>query len=264
MNVYIPLYYLIVSRLKRKIEIVSWLILYLIPIFIVSIYFYGMDFHYWSMILFGYVIFFTFYEVGYIENDIKTVLKEKSPNHRVTGALYDYIHNNYTRVVLVKYITGFIFTIGLYFYSKFLGVDLAPFIFGIIVTRVLFLLHNKVRNNYNIITFFLLSSAKYTSLLYLSLMPLFFENYNVELLILLFPLLRTIEHATKDKYNNERLKKMVGSLDSFRVIYYAVLLLGLMMAKPQNHVYVIMAGYYFMFRLFVFLLVLSFNDKFKR
>ena len=133
------------------------------------------------------------------------------------------------------------------------------FILGIGVSRIAFFLHNTLRNRWNILTYHVLSTTKYLSLLALFLS--FVEYRFVFLLVwLLFPVPRTLEHAIKVKYNFTRLQRFIGNLDTFRVKYYTLCLLvslGYYFFSKDEDGWIILlgVGWYFIFRGGIFILL---------
>lgn len=93
------------------------------------------------------------------------------------------------------------------------------FMVVLLISRVLFFLHNTLRSRLNILTFFGLAITKYIAILFL-VVPLDKLFFPITLSILVFPLLRTIEHSSRKKYNLPRYSKVVGSHDILRVRYY--------------------------------------------
>ena len=107
---YIPFYYLFYTRLKTKMEIVSWIIIFIIPQFLIT-YFY-LDLRvdiFFQLFLIAQLIFHTLYEVGYIENDISTTKKEKNPTLRLDKKSATYIKNNYQKIIYSRYCTILLF-----------------------------------------------------------------------------------------------------------------------------------------------------------
>ncbi|MEZ9563411.1 hypothetical protein AB4245_26070, partial [Vibrio splendidus] len=219
---YLPGHYLFLSRLKSKPEKLSWAILYVIPLLFISGHING-SYSIEIVILFilALLSFFSIYDLGYIENDVKTVLTEKEPTLRIDSATFDYYTSNYWKHNLIKILFSVVLILAIDSLSGLweIELNLLAFICAVIATRFVFFFHNKIRSRYNVLTFSLLSSLKYTSILIL-FCPYEQFPYYLTLSLLMFPLIRTIEHATKKKYKFIKIRNLVFSADYFRVRYY--------------------------------------------
>ena len=220
---YMPFYYLIYSRLKSKVDFISWVIIWIVPQFILSYLYTNMALGTFILLfLLTQLIFNSLYEIGYIENDVSTIDKEEKPTLRLNSEVYDYIKKNYHKVIYVKYVIVILAFVVLYLVngSFCIVLNIKNFILLLFVTRLFFYWHNSVRSKVNLLTFSILAITKYIfpftlfvmdnrELLYLSLFS-----------IALFPLLRIIEHSTHKRYAFTAYAKLVGNHDKFRIIYY--------------------------------------------
>lgn len=249
---YVPFYYLILSRLKSNIDRVSWIIIFIIPPFIIGFSYSKIDFsEYIFIFILANLAFYSLYEIGYLENDIQTTKKEKNPTIRIKDEDYNYLNTNYFKVISIKYIMT-LFLVTLLFFVIEDNLMVVAFIFILFVSRIFFYLHNFFRNRVNILTFFILAVTKYIMILFL-LMP--FNELFVPILlsILIFPLLRTIEHSSRKKYNLIKYSKIIGNHDLFRLKYYIFLIIVSLFFG--NKLMSIILGYFFFFRLFSYLLI---------
>ena len=77
-KLYFPFYYLYVSRLKTKLEQISWIIIFIIPQLLVTHQYQTLSSVIFILLFFtSQVVFNSLYEIGYIENDVKTSKIEK-------------------------------------------------------------------------------------------------------------------------------------------------------------------------------------------
>ena len=215
----IPFYYLVLSRLKSKIDRVSWIIIFIVPTFLLGLFFTDMSFYKYTLVfILANLVFYSLYEIGYMENDIQTTKKEKNPTIRINNSEYSYLNQNYSRIIKIKYIIVFILVLLLALIVEDIK-RLELFIGVLIVSRLFFYLHNFFRSRLNILTFFVLAITKYVMILFLVIpsdkliLPIFMA-------IVIFPLLRTIEHASRNKYKLEAYSKVIGNHDLFRLKYY--------------------------------------------
>src|SRR5690606_31344654 len=226
----IPGFYLFHSRLKRKTEIIS--LVYVYPLFLfLLIYFWGnFDLVKFSLVFIIYfLIWLSFYEIGYLENDVFTIKKEKKPTLRISQDEISTVEKNYKKILLFRILIGFSLAVTLYIFKYFdwINLNLLGLFSCILITRIAFWTHNKLRNRWNILTYFSLSCGKYLSA------PILFyyhlDNFIplIMTVLFLFPIPRTLEHAAKIKYNLKILPKIVGNLDRFRIFYYFIISLSM-------------------------------------
>ena len=221
---YIPFYYLFYTRLNSKMEIISWQIIFIIPqFFITSLYTEIRLGIFFQLFLLSQLIFHTLYEIGYIENDISTIKKEKNPTLRLDKRSATYIESNYKKIIDFIYCGVLLFLGLLYFidtHFKF-ETNVIFFIWLLLFNRIFFYFHNNIRNRFNILTFFILAVTKYIFplVLFVSI-----ENvlYPIILFVIAFPLLRSIEICMLKRHNFIKFVKIVTNLDKFRILYYLI------------------------------------------
>lgn len=260
----IPGYYLFHSRLKRKSEIVS--LLYVYPIFLFLIIFFWGDFqvvYFTITFVVAFLAWLSFYEIGYLENDVFTIKKETNPTLRIPDKEIDLIEKHYRTIISLRCLLGICFILILTCFNSvnWLQLNILGFISFIVIARFAFYLHNTIRSRWNILTYFMLSFSKYLSLAILFSPNL--ENFQFILIVILilFPIPRTIEHAAKIKYGIKFLGKHIGNLDRFRVVYYFLISLILLYFYIRNsHETFILISFlggiwFFFFRLMTFLLI---------
>jgi len=261
---YLPFYYLFYSRLKSKIDLISWIIIFIIPQFFITYMYVDLGLEVFVLLfLLSQIIFNTLYEIGYIENDISTTKNEKNPTLRLDGESNTYIKNNYLRIIYFRYFSVLLSVGLLYWVDSYFdfGLNIVSFFILLAINRVFFYWHNSVRNRWNLLTFTILAITKYTfpivlfidsdKLLYLGL-----------LFIIIFPILRIIEHSTHKRYSFVKYAELIGNHDKFRIVYYAffsILTFSFFFfsaLSTENFVVVISVLIYFLlYRIFSYLLV---------
>jgi hypothetical protein len=181
------------------------------------------------MFLLSIVVFNTIYEIGYIVNDTVTINKEHNPEIRISENDIKSLSVNWKKIALGRVAFSIALVAIIYYLDMVYSSDLniLAFIFLVFLESGFFYLHNTIRSKWNVITFFMLSFGKYVSPLVLFAST---NNFCVYLLISLFmfPVLRTIEHSTKVKYDIKLLINLVDVIDNFRVKYYAIMLIVLL------------------------------------
>jgi hypothetical protein len=253
-----PFNYLYLSRLKSKLEIYSIIWIYPLYLFVFVFLIYGFE---WIPGLFLFVLvlisWMSIYEIGYMENDAITIQKEQEPNIRIEANDIIFIQANFNKIVAFR-ILFFLSLMGVIFFSRLLPLNQVLFFIAYVAfTRLVFYLHNTIRSRWNIVTYFFLCVLKYF------IIPIMFLGWNhgIEpylIMLISFPLLRTMEHSVKSKYQFVKFREMLGSLDTFRVVYYsfclALVVLGYFMFNLSlNWVYAIF--YFFIFRAGIFLMI---------
>jgi hypothetical protein len=253
-----PFYYLFFSRLKSPAELLSLLWIYPIFLFVFLFGFYGLTLWPNSIsFLIGFFAWLSIYEIGYLENDALTIRKEVHPNIRISQGDIQFIQENFKSIIKGR-ILIFLFLVSVNGVLNLLPLNqLLLFIVIVLTSRFFFYLHNQIRSKLNILTYCMLCLTKYFvfPIVYLG-MEYGYEPYWV--ILLTFPLLRTFEHAQKPKYQLKKLNRWAGSLDLFRVKYYAILLgvaslLFIVNGGPKALLFSI--SYFFLYRLAIILLI---------
>ena len=230
---YLPFVYLISSRLKSKFELISWQIIFIIPQLLITYHF--LEVRTYIFILFfliSQLIFYSLYETGYIENDLVTTQKEKNPTVRFNKKNISYITKNYSGLIYTRYFVAFLFLFLLFWINTFTSYSFNILFFSgvLILTKIIFKIHNLIRNRFTIITFFLLSFLKYSFPIVLFINP---DKmiYPILLVLFIFPILRTLEVITLSRYNFKIISKLIGNIDKFRVFYYFLCLVIIAIIK---------------------------------
>tara|TARA_Y100000768_G_scaffold63599_1_gene43709 strand:- start:10714 stop:11553 length:840 start_codon:yes stop_codon:yes gene_type:complete len=233
---YFPFFYLIHSRLKKKFELVSWQVIFFIPQLLITYYYLDVRSNIFvHLFLIAQVIFYSLYETGYIQNDVITTQNEKNPTNRLNKKNKNFVLKNYTKITNLRYLITIFFIFVLLWLDSFTAyrLNFTNFLLILIITKIIFYIHNNIRNRLTIITFFLLSFFKYSFpiFLFISEDKLF---YPLLLCLIIFPVLRAMEVITLERYNFKTIKVFFGNIDKLRVIYYSVLLFVLIMSKIFN------------------------------
>ncbi|PSL01252.1 wbuO protein [Cecembia rubra] len=254
----IPFYYLSYSRLKSLPEKLSlvWIYPLFLMVFLFGFYQLEINPHFFSFFL-AFVAWISIYEIGYLENDALTIKKEAHPNFRINQEDIDLINKNFRRIAWIRILIFMGFTSSLYHFNFCSIEQIVWFVSIVIFARFFFYLHNVIRSRWNIISYFFLCLSKYWvfPILYLGLG----HGFDPYLIVLCcFPVLRTIEHAVKPKYKISWLKKLVGSLDVFRVKYYSIVLLFSFLIScgfSFTPILIYSIAYFYIFRLGVWMLI---------
>src|SRR5690606_14390831 len=109
MKFVLPGYYLFYSRLIRKSERISWLVVFPFAILLANIMAAPAE---WPWIvgvfLLSFLAWMAVYEVGYLENDVFTIDRETNPTLRISSEDIAWIKSNFYKIVgmrLVLFLT---------------------------------------------------------------------------------------------------------------------------------------------------------------
>ncbi|WP_209332928.1 hypothetical protein [Lunatimonas salinarum] len=254
----LPFRYLYASRFTCFSELLSLLWIY--PLFLGFLIFglYGVPQFptVWGFVI-GFGAWIAIYEIGYMENDVFATGRERFPTYRLDAARMAYAKAHFgrivtSRVLLFALLLGINWGAGLWSSAQ-----AAWFVAWVLGSRLFFVLHNRIRSRANIATYFGLCLGKYTVFPFLYLgVEYGWQPYGV--VMLCFVLLRTTEHAAKEKYGLVRFQQWVGDLDTFRVIYYssafAMAMLGWLMGTV-SFVFPAALAYFLVFRGAIWLLL---------
>src|SRR5690554_629196 len=219
---YLPFAYLFASRVKGWQKITSWIFRNYVVIFLIAYAVSEVDVA--TFVFLFTIAFFSWqslYEIGYLYNDSFTVDREKNPTLRDTQENILWVKKNWFFLLLIKGGLSFFILLFIYWLS-FLNVDnvnLGYFLFSLILTQLVFWVHNSVRSRLNILTFSLLSYLKFSSLIFLFYSGESYVNLAVSL-FLVFPLLRILEHSSKPKYALPHSPYLWGMFSIIRMPYY--------------------------------------------
>jgi hypothetical protein len=224
---YFPVTYLFYSRLNSILEKASWIFVFPGIVFLMNYLWFGSNYstiQFVVLFILYLCSWYSIYEIGYIENDAITIKEEENPTLRISKNEIHYVRKSFVKVSIFRLS---LLVVILYVISLFVSLfQILLFTACLIITFMLFKAHNYFRTRINILTYFGLSFFKYYSF---SL--LFLEDDYLQFAlfwILLFPLLRTVEHATKVKYRLPALHNFIGDHDVFRVVYYsAIVIVGM-------------------------------------
>ena len=221
---YISFYYLIHTRLRTNIDLLSWQIIFIIPQFTITYFYLNIRSDIFVLIFFiTQLAFHTLYEIGYIENDNLTTKNEKKPTLRLNRKGSAFIKKNYSKVIYVKYLIVLLLVGLLYCINTFAAyrLNIFSFISLLVLNRIFFFLHNNIRSRLNILTFFVLSITKFIFPLVLFID---FETllYPILLSVIIFPLLRSIEISTLKRHDFKFFSKIIGDIDRFRILFYLI------------------------------------------
>ncbi len=246
-----PYVYFLKSRLKSKIQRLSWIFVYFIPNIFLYLYITGFDISFnniFTMIL-SLILINCIYDNGYIQNDIILTKRETNPTLRIYGEELDNIRKNIRKIFLIRFvITIFILIL------IFILVDDYKIFISILTMSVLlqslYLIYNSVRSVLNLYLILPLSYIRF----YGFIIPFVPYKHLVEFIILtifIYPFSKFLEFTKQPRYGYEKISKLVGNVDLFRIKYYLIITIIYIIFYfliEINYIYIFVALYYLAFR----------------
>jgi len=214
---YLPFSYGWESRAKTWPDKISFFVIWLLPLFGLCAFFAGLSGRYVLQFLLAAVAQYSLYEIGYLQNDFVTVRHEKFPNYRLEESQHEVVKKRLKGMVAARLLTIALCCL-LLALAGVKEIALFRFVSALVILMGCFGLHNWIRSRWNILTYLLLCSVKYSVLLLL-FCPVEMLGTPLLTMFFAFPFPRTLEHASKEKYGLHFLK---GSFHRFRLIYYIV------------------------------------------
>lgn len=265
---YLPFLYLYKSRLGSLTKFVSWIIIYLIPV-LTLLFFQTKTFLSTSQILslglWSIFIVYTFYEIGYIQNDTETIKSEASPTLRLSKEQFEYYYAHRTIIYFARFMIGGI-ALGL-LKAWMPCAHILYFMASLGVILVLYQLYNYFRGDKLWWIYFILVTCKYIAPLFL--FATFFTPQLFILSCMIFPLPKTLESKCTRPISSETnfligfIRKNIlhfdkKRLDGYRVVSYGSLLLTALFLWGIEYFpigYVCLSGFIFMYRLLLWLFI---------
>ncbi|NIG76480.1 hypothetical protein F3J34_23195 [Klebsiella sp. Ap-873] len=246
---YTPFLYTIQTRLKSKAHVLSWLVIYIIPVFF-CFSFFNEDDSVTTIILkgvLGILLIYNLYEVGYIYNDAETIKKEKKPTYRLSPDSLDYYEKNKYSIYSVRFVAALIISIMIFIFFKNVG-----FLFAAWSIIILYAIYNNIRNIFNLPIHFLLVTVRFCSLLILY-SPIGFGCAFI-LMIFIFPVINTLERCSEKRFDLALFQNMTlcNKKDGRYKYYLALLLVSfvLLIIEPAQAtvVFTMYCIYFFIYR----------------
>jgi hypothetical protein len=221
----IPGFYLFHSRLRRTWEQVSWFLIHPLVAGYIAFVFSGLAAWKALPILFaGLLAWLSIYEIGYIENDRAAARSGDPTGQRLTATELAGIGQHYRLLMLSKWLVTAALCFVAWMLANAVGERIAVWRFVLVLTgaRAIFILHNRLRSRWRVLTFFGLYVVKYMALaLLFPVRP----SWGLAIVAtVIVPLPRWFEYSAKEKFRFRRWEVFVGNLDRFRVRYYAAAL----------------------------------------
>ena len=244
----IPFLYTLQSRLQPFQDRVSWLLIQIVPQAILVALLVD-ELTGATVVVFGLAVvaWQALYEIGYLENDVITFRREVNPTERIGARERQAVEAAWSVIVAVRVLVGSaIYLLAAHLAHAYaVPLNHAAFLAAISAMAIAFLAHNRIRNQLNVISYFVLSSARYSAVPLL-LVPAAAVPTALLISVLMLPLPRTFEHASKKKYRLRIPQRVTANTHLFRVLYYGAL--TCMALATSAGTLAIIASYFLVYR----------------
>lgn len=250
---FIPNFYFLRTRLKSKLQKVSWLFVYFIPGLVLFNHFKTLDnFTNFFIYLLGITVINIVYENGYIENDSRTTKSEADPNIRVSQKEFNFVDKNFNKIILIRlFLASLLISLFYYYSNDWIGTLIL--ILNASLIQIIYLLYNRLRNIANLYLILPLSFLRF----YGYILPFVTCEKLIEFTLavgLIYPISKTLEFATRKRFKIYFFIKNLINIDRFRVFYYSTISFVFYLLQVEA-IYFYIAIYYLLYRTATFLLI---------
>lgn len=261
----IPFLYFLKTRLKRKVQRISWIFVYFIPGFILFNHFANLtEPENIFLLLIGITLINYIYENGYIQNDVKTILKEKNPTLRLSFREIQIINSQWNLIIVFRLFIALILILLFFLVSK--NFERALYLICIsVLLQLLYIVYNSTRNIFNLILLLPINYIRF----YGFIIPFVPADKLLKFTFstaLIYPLLKVLEFTKLPRYNMLKMGNLLGRIDNFRVFYYlfiSIVSMANYFLFNISFIYVYISIYYLIFRTVALLLINKNNSSIK-
>lgn len=245
---YFPIFYLYCSRQKSIKKFLSWCVVYLIPVCALGMIQSSVSLNNLIICLLGVILIYDFYEIGYIQNDAETIKSEVNPSLRLSERQLSYYESHKIAIYSLRLLLGCVLS---YFLFK---ISPQPQFFLVCVFSLLLIyqIYNRIRSRWNLFLHIFLISIRFCSV-----QLLFWPDIDWSVLIcsfFMYPFANILERASFPKYGIQMMRFLIGGKDkivSFRIKYYVIALLAVLILAFTVDTFDIRLCYLFVYYLIV-------------
>lgn len=220
---YLPFGYYYAVRLGTLPQLLSWMLIYIMPTA-----FYSFTTYQGELLPFAvnYLLLltavFSLYELGYILNDTIAIRYEQHPAIRLYPDNFRHF-SRYARMIVLARFAYAAIALGVLYLLDASLVSL-PLVINILAIPIIFAIYNGWRSRYNVWLYPVLVFSRYLPFMLLYRI----DGLAILMLFLSFPLLNMLERFSMPAYRFPLMRRLIPAEESktaFRVWYYALLLL---------------------------------------
>lgn len=217
---YLPFGYFVSTRLANKAAVISWIMIYPVAL-LVSVALELGETHALPAILLAMLAIYSLYELGYMDNDTRTVRGEISPTERLDAGEKDYFARMKWLIFVARLTVVLAACIVIDALSSGTPQGRMAFFAGLGVIAIVFLIYNSMRGRANLPLHFVLVMCRFC----LPGMVVITHGYAAYLgmTVAAFPLINLLERAGETRYGLSIFAPLLASRAQVRVIYYLVL-----------------------------------------
>lgn len=243
---FLPFNYFYITRIKSKSKLLSWVMIYFIPLILILSYSKNINISDVISFFISCCLVYTLYEIGYIYNDTETIKNEDNPTLRLNIFQIEFYEKRKYEIYSCRLLISLIITILLllFFNSTIQSVLCA--------WSVLFLyaIYNSIRNRFNLVIHFCLVSVRYFSPIYIVTNDLSI----IGIVILLFPIINLIERCGEKRFSLTFFQNgLFKNKDRLRIFYYLFvcliyILIERLSLNKVNFLYILPLLYFIVYR----------------
>jgi hypothetical protein len=212
------------------------------------------------LLLFGVVITYNYYDVGYIYNDTETIKKEKSPTIRLDPACLEHYRQYKVLVYFVRHLFGLSGLAALLLMRDSISVrQFFIFFASMVLMNLAYYLYNNVRNYTNLIISPILTFLRHAGPL---LLVLKVDQYGTlaTCVTLAFVLPNFLCWLAKPRFRFLQLQARLENYDKTRAGYFFLAVLVILMTERDDIIVLSILVYFLCLRCTY--LIVSFNKDF--
>lgn len=216
-----PAGYFIRTRLDGGPAVISWLMIYPVPIALSVVVTVGAPDPGQSLaLLLAMLVTYALYEVGYMDNDTRTVRHESAPTDRLDDREKAFFARRWPGILAVR--LGFVVggCAAIWMLEGYLHRGILTFYLGLIAIAVIFPLYNSVRGRVNLPLHFVLVTCRFC-LPGLVLVPSGLPAY-LAMMVVAFPMINLLERSGEARYRLPAFSPILEQRTLSRIVYYLV------------------------------------------
>ena len=216
---FVPLAYFMSTRLIGMPAIASWIMIYPVPIVVSTWAFNGtIDAPQLLALIIAMIGIYTLYELGYMDNDTRTVVTERAPTERLNDAEKTFYRRWQWMIALSRFAVVVVafFVIGKLVRENQTGNWF--YLAGLVTILLAFPVYNSLRGRVNLPLHFILVACRFC-------MPglILITSHQLQYVIVMiaaFPVINLLERCGEPRYRFAHLAPILGRRNRSRVIYY--------------------------------------------
>lgn len=246
---FVPFAYFIATRLHGKSALASWIMIYPVPLLISVIAYSGEVPAQAGLMALALAIVatYTLYELGYMDNDTRTVRRETNPTERLSSVDKAFYEKWRWLIVASRLAIVVIACLAIERLADRNEPGLRAFYAGLLVLAAVFPAYNSIRGRTNLALQFLLVACRFC-LPGMLLIDMNRAGY-FSMMIVAFPLINLLERSGERRYRLAMLAPILKYKNLSRVLYYSIAVVGVSALGEVRMPAMVIFGYFLVYRL---------------